>query len=115
MSTELEMALAFFREYPTAIRQALFITDGKNESERITAVQRVLADCDDVFDCNCWGPATEWQVGEVQEIARALNGKASLLPGPGDVEAAFRAFIDKAQNKAFVTCAFVSGRHRALS
>src|SRR6266536_2114542 len=100
MSTGLEMALGFFRRYPDAIRQALFLTDGKNESERIAAVRSVLEACACVFECDCWGLGTDWQVGEVQEIARALNGKAALLPDPRDVEAAFRAFVDKAQNKA---------------
>jgi VWA domain-containing protein len=100
MSTGLEMALGFFRAHPSAINQALFLTDGKNESERLEVVQRVLADCSGAFECDCWGLGTEWKVGEVQEIARALNGKASLLPDARDVEAAFQAFVDKAQRKA---------------
>src|ERR1700730_13749899 len=35
MSNGLEMALAFFRRFPNAINRALFLTDGKNESEHI--------------------------------------------------------------------------------
>jgi hypothetical protein len=100
MSTGLEMALAYFRTYPDAIRQALFLTDGKNESERISKVHQILSACAGVFECDCWGLGTDWQVGEVQEIARALGGKASLLPEPSGVPAAFQAFVEKAQNKA---------------
>jgi hypothetical protein len=100
MSTGLEMALGFFRGFPTAINRALFLTDGKNESEKIEVVRRVLADCGGVFECDCWGLGTDWQVGEVQEIARALNGHASLLPDRDSVDAAFRSFVDTAQSKA---------------
>jgi hypothetical protein len=100
MSTGLEMALGFFRGFPGAINRALFLTDGRNESEKIEAVRRVLADCSGVFECDCWGRGTDWQVGEVQEIARALNGHASLLPDREAVAGAFRAFVDTAQSKA---------------
>jgi hypothetical protein len=100
MSSGLDMAQAFFRRFPNAINRALFLTDGKNEGERIDAVRRVLAECSGVFECDCWGLGTDWQVGEVQEIARALNGKASLLPDRDGVEPAFRAFVETAQSKA---------------
>src|ERR1700686_5430092 len=49
MSTGLEMALAFFRRFPNAINRALFLTDGKNESDHIDKVRRVLADCAGAF------------------------------------------------------------------
>jgi hypothetical protein len=100
MSSGLEMALGFFRGFPTAINRCLFLTDGKNESEKIEVVRRVLAECGGVFECDCWGLGTDWQVGEVQEIARALNGHASLLPDRDSVDAAFRAFVATAQSKA---------------
>jgi hypothetical protein len=105
MSTGLEMALAFFRRFPNAINRALFLTDGKNESEHIDAVRRVLAECNGAFECDCWGLGTDWKVGEVQEIARALNGKASLLPDRDAVEAAFRGFVENAQSKAIRSAA----------
>jgi hypothetical protein len=99
MSSGLEMALSYFRGFPRAINQAVFITDGKNESEGIDRVRGVLALCSGVFACDCWGIGTDWQVGEVQEIARALDGKASIIPEPGGVAAAFRAAVAKAQSK----------------
>jgi hypothetical protein len=100
MSSGLEMALTYFRGFPRAINQAVFITDGKNESERIDRVRSVLSACTGVFACDCWGIGTGWQVGEVQEIARALDGKASIIPEPSGVAAAFRAAVAKAQSKA---------------
>ena len=100
MSTGLAAARTIFERAPDAIRQAIFLTDGKNESEARTKVAQELARCDGMFECDCWGVGTDWQVGEVQEIARALLGKASLIPDGSGIEAAFRAAMEKASAKA---------------
>jgi hypothetical protein len=100
MSTGLSAARQIFARAPDAIRQAVFLTDGKNESESATNVGAELKTCEGVFECDCWGVGTDWRVGEVQEIARALLGKASLVPEPAGIDAAFRAAIEKASAKA---------------
>jgi hypothetical protein len=101
MSTGLAAARAIFDAYPQCIRQAVFLTDGKNESEAKGRVQQELAQCVGRFECDCWGVGTDWRVGEVQEIARALLGKASLIPEPAGIDAAFGAAIEKASAKTF--------------
>jgi hypothetical protein len=100
MSTGLEVARSLFARAPDAIRQAVFLTDGKNESEHAGAVHAELQRCEGTFQCDCWGVGTDWRVGEVQEIARELLGKASLIPGPEGIEAAFRGAMAKASSKA---------------
>jgi len=100
MSTGIRAARAIFNNHPSAIRQAIFLTDGKNESEPSTAVASELARSEGLFQCDCWGVGTDWKIGEVQEIARMLLGKAALIPDPSGVEAAFRAAIEKASGKA---------------
>lgn len=100
MSTGLKMARGIFERAPNAIRQAIFLTDGKNESEASSQVALELARCEGVFQCDCWGVGTDWKVGEVQQIAQTLLGKASLIPDPQGVEAAFRVAIEKASGKA---------------
>jgi flavin-binding protein dodecin len=100
MSTGLRAARGVFERAPNAIRQAVFLTDGKNEGEKPQAVLDELARCEGVFECDCWGVGTDWQVGEVQQIAQHLLGKASLIPSPEGVEAAFRGAIEKASGKA---------------
>lgn len=99
MSTGLREAHTIFARYPDAIRRVLFLTDGDNEGESSATVERMLQRCEGVFEADCWGLGTNWKVGEVQLIAKALNGKASLLPGPKDVDAAFAGFVDVAQSK----------------
>jgi hypothetical protein len=99
-STGLDAARGLFAEHPGAIHRAIFLTDGNNETERRGAFAPVLDACVGVFECDCWGLGTQWTVGEVQEVARRLNGKASLIPGPREIEAAFRASVAKAAAKA---------------
>src|SRR5579859_418893 len=100
MSTGLAAARAIFERAPNAIRQAIFLTDGKNESESAGNVTAQLQACEGLFQCDCWGVGTDWRVGEVQQIAGGLLGKASLIPDPAGIEAAFRAAIEKASSKA---------------
>ena len=100
MSTGLRAARTLFERIPDAIRRAVFLTDGKNEGEKAQPVAEELARCAGVFECDCWGVGTDWQIGEVQQIAGALLGKASLIPEPTGVDAAFRAAIERAQGMA---------------
>jgi hypothetical protein len=100
MSTGLLAAHAMMAQMPNAIRQCVFLTDGKNESERPEEVERALGSCVGVFECDCWGIGTDWRVGEVQAIARALLGKASLIPEPAGIEAAFREAMTAASSKS---------------
>jgi hypothetical protein len=100
MSTGLTLTRSVFQRAPDAIRQAVFLTDGKNESEASSAVSVALGRCEGLFQCDCWGVGTDWQVGEVQQISTTLLGKASLIPEPAGVERAFRAAIEKANAKS---------------
>lgn len=100
MSSGLRAALRIFQRRPNAIRQCIFLTDGKNESEASDLVRKALESCEGVFECDCWGVGTDWKVGEVQIIAAALFGKASLVPDPAGIVAAFREAITKASGKS---------------
>jgi Mg-chelatase subunit ChlD len=100
MSTGLQAALEIFDRAPDAIREAIFLTDGKNESEGPSQVKAILEKSEGIFECDCWGVGTDWRVGEVQEIANALLGKASLIPDPAGIEAAFQAAMNQASSKA---------------
>jgi hypothetical protein len=99
-SSGLDLARSICAQYPNAIRRAIFLTDGVNETERPGRFEPVLRNCVGVFECDCWGLGTKWHVGEVQDVAQRLNGKASLIPGPGEIEATFSAAIQKAASKA---------------
>ena len=99
MSEGLTRALQVFAQYPRSICYAIFLTDGKNESETPVQVQQVLQQCQGVFQADCWGVGTDWKVGEVQEIARTLLGKAALIPQASGIALAFQEAIGQAQSK----------------
>lgn len=100
MSTGLAAARSLFERMPNAIRQAIFLTDGKNESESTGNVTAQLQACEGVFQCECWGVGTDWRVGEVQQIAHELLGKVSLVPDAAGIASAFRSTIEKVSSKA---------------
>ena len=52
MSTGLAAARSIFARAPDAIRQAVFLTDGKNESEASTNVAEEMKRCEGVFECD---------------------------------------------------------------
>jgi hypothetical protein len=49
MSTGLRVARGIFERAPNAIRQAIFLTDGKNEGEKPQAVLDELKRCEGMF------------------------------------------------------------------
>ena len=100
MSTGLAAAREIFERAPNAIRQAIFLTDGKNESESSGNVAALLQACEGIFQCDCWGVGTDWRVGEVQRIAESLLGKASIIPDAAGIDSAFRGAIEKASAMA---------------
>lgn len=99
LSRGLELAWRIFADYPGAIRQAIFLTDGKNESEPASALERLLTDCAGSFQCTCWGVGTNWRVAELQRVAQALLGQAKLIPGPAEIADAFVDEVMAARRK----------------
>jgi uncharacterized protein YegL len=100
MSAGLTLALQQFQKMPNAIRQALFLTDGKNSENDDMALDMVLRQCQGVFQCDCRGVGTDWQVKQLQRISTALLGSAQIIPDPSGIEADFRAAIEGAQSRA---------------
>lgn len=90
MSAGLELARRQFATMPGAIHQALFLTDGKNNDDDEKHLDQVLADCEGVFQCDCRGVGTDWQVKQLQKISTKLLGNAKIIPDPSGIEADFR-------------------------
>lgn len=100
MAQGLAAARSLVGNHPDSIAQCLFLTDGKDESERPEDLANELGRSAAIFACDCWGVGTDWQVGEVQRIASALLGKATLIPDAAGIESAFREAVGKAQAKS---------------
>ncbi|HEY9804286.1 MAG TPA: VWA domain-containing protein [Leptolyngbyaceae cyanobacterium] len=99
MSTWLTQALTQFKIMPQAVRQALLLTDGQNDDSDEESLQNVLKQCEGVFQCDCRGVGTDWQVSQLQQIADQLLGTTDIIPNAVMIESDFRSILEKAMSK----------------
>lgn len=99
ISTWLALARDLFLSRPAGVRHAILLTDGKNESEVPAQLDQVLGTCVGVFQCDCRGVGTQWEVAELRKISSALLGTVDIIPKPDELEAAFRSMMASAMSK----------------
>ncbi len=99
ISAWLRAALDQFRVMPNAVKQALLLTDGQNDKEDVFPLEAALAACEGVFQCDCRGVGTDWEVEQLRKIAGKLLGTTDIIPSPVQIEADFRAILEKALAK----------------
>lgn len=100
MSIWLTKALEEFQRMPNALRQALLLTDGQNDKMDERPLSAALLACEGVFQCDCRGVGTDWEVTQLQKIASKLLGTTDIIPSPAAIEADFRNILDKAMSKS---------------
>lgn len=82
-------ATALFAQVPQAQKHAILLTDGKIEGEPPGTLDQALRDAANVFQCDCRGIGSDWEVGELRKIADALLGTVDIVAKPEDLEADF--------------------------
>ncbi|MFE3197328.1 VWA domain-containing protein [Embleya sp. NPDC055664] len=100
MGQWLLMARRLLEPHRDAIRHAILLTDGKNESEREQDLAEAIAYCEGVFVCDCRGIGLDWRVDEVRKISNALLGDIGLVSEPADLVADFTRMMENAMGKA---------------
>ena len=95
----LDQFQAYFRGRTGGLRQALLLTDGQNDAGDSLQLGSVLAQCEGVFQCDCRGVGTDWQVDQLRTVAGKLLGTVDIIPSPAEIEADFRALLEKALAK----------------
>jgi hypothetical protein len=100
MGSWLHLAGELFATEPDRICHAILLTDGANEHETPAALDRVLAEVDGAFQCDCLGVGVDWQVSELRRIASRLLGSVDIIPEPEDMAASFRGLIEAAMGKS---------------
>ncbi len=96
----LSLANRLFAQYPGAIRHAILLTDGRNESETPAELATVLAACAGGFTCDCRGVGTSWSVEELRTVATALLGTVDIVARPSGLAADFTRLMTHAMGKA---------------
>jgi hypothetical protein len=100
IGTWLTLAREVFAGAPGHACHAILLTDGENEHETPDELDRSIAASEGVFQCDCRGVGTDWQVGELRRIASALLGSLDIIADPADMPADFRSMMEKAMGKA---------------
>jgi hypothetical protein len=99
MSTWLNTALNEFNKMPNAMRQALLMTDGQNDPSDSFKLPQVLDLCEGVFQCDCRGVGTDWQVKQLQVIGDRLLGTTDIIPDAAGIATDFQSILSQAMGK----------------
>jgi hypothetical protein len=88
----LNAAAYMFVNSPVVQRHGLLLTDGKNgESDK--DLTKGLSAATGVFQCDCRGVGSDWNVPELRRIAEALLGTVELIADPHDMAEDFRSVM----------------------
>jgi hypothetical protein len=85
--------------YENSIRHAILLTDGQDQGETSEQLRAAVGACEGVFQCDCRGVGTDWQVDELRLIASALLGTVDIVAEPKDMPADFEALMRRAMGK----------------
>lgn len=99
ISKWLAKALTQFGAVPSAIRQAILLTDGENEQDDEPRLNAILQACEGHFQCECRGVGGDWVIAELQKISGKLLGSTDIIPQPSMIEADFQHILQQALNK----------------
>ncbi len=80
--------------YEGWIRQAILLTDGRNQDEA-RLIEWALGQCADVFRCDCRGVGTDWSVDDLRPIASALLGTVDIVADPNNLAIDFEAIVNR--------------------
>lgn len=100
ISNWLRAALDQFNAAPGGVRQAVLLTDGQNDVSDEAQLGEMLNHCEGVFQCDCRGVGTDWQVAQLRKIGGKLLGTVDIIPSPAHIEGDFRGILEKAMGKS---------------
>ncbi len=93
ISTWIDLALTLFASVPHVTqRHAILLTDGENR-EQPGSLDAAIRRATGVFQCDCRGAGTDWQVEEIRRISQALLGTVDIIPEPSQMQAQFQEMM----------------------
>jgi hypothetical protein len=95
----LTMAGNLLAEHPGAVRHAILLTDGQNQSESSERLGRVLDGCEGRFTCDARGIGEDWNPAELTRIVTVLRGTADSVVDEKDLAEDFRRLTERAMLK----------------
>ncbi len=95
----LRLAGQMFGSFPSELRHAILLTDGKDEHETPADLDAAIRASEGMFSCDCRGVGTDWVVSELRKVSTALLGTVDIVPDPSGLAADFAAMMAKAMGK----------------
>jgi len=100
ISTWLEQALGQFQRQQGGVKQALLITDGQNDETDARRLDQMIENCRGVFQCDCRGVGTDWDVPQLKKIGTKLLGTVDIIAKPNEMDADFKLILAHAMAKS---------------
>lgn len=96
MSTALDMLVDALGQDQARTKQIMFLTDGKNEGEPPSALERAVARCKaSNISINAWGIGNDWDAQELHLMADQTNGTADIIRSPEQIGATFTTALER--------------------
>jgi von Willebrand factor type A C-terminal domain/von Willebrand factor type A domain len=95
----LRAASTLFSQVEAGQRHAILLTDGKNESEHPSVLDQAVAEAQGVFQCDCRGVGSDWDVNELRDISSALLGTVDIIPEPEKMPDDFRRMMQASMSR----------------
>ena len=100
ISTWLEQALTQFRRLEGGVKQALLLTDGQNDETDTKRLEQMVENCRGLFQCDCRGVGTDWDVQQLKKIGGKLLGTVDIISQPAQMDADFKVILTQAMAKS---------------
>jgi len=84
---------------PNAIAHAVLLTDGKNQHEESWVLDKSIAGCVGLFQCDARGLGADWEIDELRKVASALLGTVDIIPRPEDMAEEFTDLTQAAMGR----------------
>ncbi len=90
-------ARAQFAKVTGGINILYFLTDGKNEGEDVSTLEKELARCAGQFEVECRGVGVGYKAEELRTVQQALGGSVDGFQQPEELIADFKAVVERTQ------------------
>lgn len=99
MGAWLAKARDLFEQAPDAVRHAILLTDGRNDSQTRADLMSVLNTCEGRFVCDARGIGDGWEPAELTEIVKVLRGGVDSVVEDALLADDFRRLVENAMTK----------------
>jgi von Willebrand factor type A domain/von Willebrand factor type A C-terminal domain len=99
MSKALTIARERFVKRPGAVRQAIVLTDGRNDDTDLTALEAEVRACSGIFQAHCRGIGTDWSPAQLRLIGDGLLGTVAMITRPNELARDFQRTLAAAMSK----------------